>query len=110
MVYARWVPRGRHEYHIVAAIFGAASGTRISDATAVAQISGVGLSGWRTTLKPMTVAPTFGAFVDLPGADLYAIKLVIQRPGVQHPTGHDLQARSPQFVDGEAAVPPADVW
>lgn len=39
-------------------------------------------------LEPMAVAdaPTFGAFVDLPGADLYVIKLVIQRPGMQQPT------------------------
>jgi hypothetical protein len=34
------VPRGRDEYHIVAAIFDAASGTRISDATIVARYRG----------------------------------------------------------------------
>ena len=64
------VPRGRHKYRIVAAIFGSASGTRISDATIVAQILGVGLLGEKTTLGPMAVADAtpFGAFVGVRGS------------------------------------------
>src|SRR6516165_3698729 len=39
------VPKGPHEYHVVAAVFDVASGARISDAVVTAQISGLGLSG-----------------------------------------------------------------
>jgi hypothetical protein len=79
----RRIPRGPHEYHVVAAIFDA-SGARISDATVTAQVSGVGLSGARKNLEPMQMAGTtsYGAFFSLPGRDLYAIRLAIMRPGV----------------------------
>lgn len=36
-------PAGAHEYHVVIAIFDAASGTRISDASVRAKVSGLGL-------------------------------------------------------------------
>ena len=52
------VPRGPHEYHVVAAIFDAATGTRVSDASVSAQLSGVGLSGGRKNLEPMQISGT----------------------------------------------------
>ena len=77
------VPHGAHEYHIVAAVFDAASGARIPDATVTAQVSGLGLSGTKKTLEPMQIAgtTTYGNFFDLPGYDLYIVKLAIERPG-----------------------------
>ena len=58
------VPRGPHEYHVVAAIFDAATGTRVSDASVSAQLSGIGLSGGRKNLEPMQISgtTTYGAF------------------------------------------------
>ena len=78
------VPRGPHEYHVVAAIFDAASGTRVSDASVSAQLFGVGLSGERKNLESMQLSgtTTYGAFFSLPGRDLYMIRLAIVRPGV----------------------------
>ena len=77
------VPQGRHEYHLIAAIFDAVSEARISDAIVTAKISGVGLAGSEQELEPMKIENTitYGAFIDLPGADLYTIRLVIERPG-----------------------------
>jgi hypothetical protein len=81
------IPRGLHEYHVVAAIFDAANGTRVSDASVLAQLSGVGLSGERKNLEPMQLSETttYGAFFSLPGRDLYTFRLAIMRPGVRQP-------------------------
>lgn len=80
-------PRGGRASHLVAAIFDAASGARVSDATVTAQISGLGLSGTRKTLDAMEIANTvsYGGFFDLLGRDLYTVKLTIQRPGQPKP-------------------------
>ena len=74
-------PKGPHEYHVVAAIFDSASGARVSDANVTAKISGLGLSGYETTLEPMKIADTvtYGAFTYLPGTDLYTIRLTVRR-------------------------------
>jgi len=76
-------PAGVHQYHFVAAIFDAASGARVADATVTGKISGLGLSGVEKEFEPMNIgnAITFGGFFDLPGADLYALRLMIRRPG-----------------------------
>jgi hypothetical protein len=78
------VPKGAHEYHVVAAVFDAASNARIPDATVSAKVSGLGLSGPQKTLEPMKIADTitYGAFFNL-SADLYTVKLTVQRPGSQ---------------------------
>jgi hypothetical protein len=67
------IPEGPHEYHLVAAVFDAAAGTRVSDAVVTAEVSGLGLSGSKMKLEPMQIAgtTTYGGFVDLPGFDLY---------------------------------------
>jgi len=59
-------PRHGHEYHGVAAIFDAASNARISDATLIAQVSGLGLAGSSKSLEPMKIADTttYGGFFD----------------------------------------------
>ncbi|MGY3616380.1 hypothetical protein [Bradyrhizobium sp. USDA 10063] len=75
------IPKGPHEYHLVAAVFDAASGARVSDAAVTAEVAGLGLSGNRKKLEPMQIAgtTTYGGFVDLPGFDLYTVKLTIER-------------------------------
>ena len=79
------VPKGPHEYHLVVAVFDAASGARISDAMVTAEVSGLGLSGSKLKLEPMQIAgtTTYGGFVDLPGFDIYTVKLTVERSGVQ---------------------------
>ena len=76
------VPKGAHEFHVIAAVFDAASNARITDAMVTAKVSGLGLSGPQKTLEPMKIADTitYGAFFNLT-ADLYIIRLTVQRPG-----------------------------
>ncbi len=76
------VPQNLHEYHIIAALFDAASGARVSDATVTAQVSGLGLAGTKKALEPMQIegTTTYGMFFDLPGADIYTIRLHVDRP------------------------------
>jgi ferritin-like metal-binding protein YciE len=75
------IPRGPHEYHVVAALFDTATGVRISDAAVTAQISGLGLSGSSKKLERMEIAgsTTYGAFFNLSGRDLYTVKLTSVR-------------------------------
>jgi hypothetical protein len=81
------IPRGPHEYHVVAAIFDAATGARVSDASVTAQVAGLGLAGAKTKLEPMQIADTttYGGFFHLPGFDLYTVRLTIDRPGAPQP-------------------------
>ena len=48
-----------------------------------AQVSGLGLSGSEKKLEPMQIegTTTYGGFVDLPGFDLYTVKLTVERSG-----------------------------
>ena len=81
------IPKGVHEHHIVVAVFDATSGARVSNADVTAQISGLGLSGVSKTLERMEIAgtTTYGAFFDLPGRDLYTVKLTVSRSGSIQP-------------------------
>ena len=87
------VPRGPHEFHVVAAIFDAATSTSVSDANVTAQVSGLGLSGTKKTLEPMEIAgtKTYGGFFDLPGPDLYTVRLTIERPSTGRPVVLDFK-------------------
>jgi hypothetical protein len=77
------IPKGPHEYHFVAAVFDATSGARVSDAVVTAEVAGLGLSGSKKKLEPMQIAgtTTYGGFFDLPGFDLYTVKLTVERSG-----------------------------
>jgi hypothetical protein len=83
----RGTSNGPHEYHVVAAISDTASAMRISDATVMAKVSGLGLLRHEAKLEPMNIADTstYGGFFYLPGLDVYTIQLTIQRPGSQQP-------------------------
>ena len=80
-------PTGPHEYHVLAAVFDAATGARVSDATVTAYVSGLGLSGTGKKLEAMEIAgtTTYGGFFNLPGRDLYTVKLNVERPGSVQP-------------------------
>lgn len=86
-------PKGPHQYHVVVAVFDSASGNRVSDATVTAQVSGLGLSGSKAKLEPMEIAGTisYGGFFNLPGRDLYTVRLTIARPGSQRPVVLDFK-------------------
>ncbi len=82
---------GPHEYHINAAIFDTTNTTRVSDATVTVKVLGMGLLGQEARLEAMNAAnaTTHGGFFYLPGVDIYAIRLTIQRPGFQQPVIFD---------------------
>ena len=84
-------PSGPHEYHIGATVFDSANTKRVSDAIVTARVLGLGLSGQEAKLEAMNIADatTYGAFVYLPGVDIYTIELTIQRPGSQRPVIFD---------------------
>ncbi|WP_292526699.1 hypothetical protein [Mesorhizobium sp.] len=77
-------PRGAHEYHIIIAVFEAATGARIENAKVTATVSGLGHVGQNSLeLEPMAIAGTvtYGGFVTLPGSDRYDILVDISVPG-----------------------------
>lgn len=74
--------QGGHELHLIVAIFEQSSGKRIEDAQVAATLSGVGhVAPWKVKLEPMLIAGTvtYGAFVNLPGPDRYALAIDIVR-------------------------------
>lgn len=78
------VPDGKHQYHLVLALFDAASGARIEAATVSVSVMGLGhTAGTRLDLEPMTIAGTvtWGTFVGLPGRDTYELAFDVALPG-----------------------------
>jgi hypothetical protein len=78
------VPEGRHQYHLVFALFDAASGARIETAQVSVEVMGLGhIGGTRLDLEPMMIADTvtWGTFVELPGRDSYEISFNVVLPG-----------------------------
>ena len=85
-------PGGAHEYHIVIAVFAAATAARVENANVTATISGLGHVGESSfDLEPMAVAGTvtYGGFVNLPGSDRYDIKVDIGVSGRNTPVQVD---------------------
>lgn len=80
-------PNGLHDYHIDVAIFDTTHARRLSEATVTAKILGFGLAGQERRLEPMGAAEaaTYGGFIHLPGPDVYAIELKIERAGLRKP-------------------------
>lgn len=91
------IPREPHEFHVVAALFGAANGARVSDAAVTAQVFGLGLSGAKKKLEPMQIesTTTYGAFFDLPGRDIYIVTLSVERPGAARPLSFEFNGLHP---------------
>jgi hypothetical protein len=80
-------PSGRHSYHIVVAVFDAASGAHIEDAVVEARVTEPGLAGITRQLEPMLIADTvtYGNYFELSGDALYRIDLSITRSGLATP-------------------------
>jgi len=79
---------GRHQQHIVIAIFDTETGKRIENANISATVAGLGHVGHqRVKLEPMTIAGTitYGAFVNLGGNDRYEMTVDIVVPGRVRP-------------------------
>jgi hypothetical protein len=81
------MPRGRHAYHVVAAVFDAATGERVEDAVVEARAAEPGLAGVTRRLEPMLIADTvtYGNYFQLSGDGPYRIDLSITRPGLATP-------------------------
>jgi hypothetical protein len=86
------VPGGAHEYHIIVAVFDAATSGRVENAKVVATVSGLGHVGENSfNLDPMAIAGTvtYGGFVNLPSNDRYGIAVEISVPGRDAPVRVD---------------------
>ena len=81
------VPSGRHAYHVMAAVFDAATGERVEDAVVEARVAEPGLAGVTRRLEPMLIADTvtYGNYFQLSGDGPYRIDLSITRPGLARP-------------------------
>jgi len=92
------VPRGAHEYHLVIAVFDAATGVRVENAKVTASVSWLGHVGESLLkLEPMAIAGTvtYGGFVNLPGNDRYQIGVEIRVPGRNAPVRVDFAYQHP---------------
>lgn len=92
-------PSGASDYHIIVAIFDAATGARIENAKVTANVSGLGHVGRSSfELEPMTIAGTvtYGTFVTLPGNDVYDIAIDIRIPVRESPVRADFSYEHPQ--------------
>lgn len=78
------VPPGKHQYHVLVALFDAASGKRIADAQVKARVSELALSGVERKLEPMHIADTitYGNYFRMSGTGIYRIQVQIRRSGV----------------------------
>lgn len=77
------VPAGINRYHVVVALFDAASGKRITDARVRIAGASIGMASAWTKAEPMLInnVTTYGAYITLPEPGPYKIQVEIQRPG-----------------------------
>ena len=75
------VPRGRDAYHVMAALFDAASGNRIENATVEARVTPLGLAGVTRRLEAMQIAGTvtYGNYFTIRANEPYRILVSITR-------------------------------
>lgn len=81
------VPSRRHQYHVVVAVFHAASGARIEDAQVTASVGEPGLAPAEKRLEPMPIAGamSYGNYFALTPPGPYRIDLRVARPGAGAP-------------------------
>ncbi len=79
---------GQPSYHLLVAIFDAATGDRISDATVAATVTRSGREPQSKALEPMAIADTvtYGNFFELPTGATYRILLAVTKKGDTTPT------------------------
>lgn len=81
------VPKGKHRYHVMVAVFEKGSGRRVTDAQVRARVAEVGLAGEDKMLEPMVIAGamSFGNYFTMAAPRPYDITVTIRRPGTQRP-------------------------
>lgn len=81
------VPAGVNRYHVVVALFDAASGRRVTDARVKIGGASIGMTPSRKKAEPMLInnVITYGAYVTLPGPGPYKIWVEIRRAGGAKP-------------------------
>ena len=91
------IPRGRHRFHVLVALFDAGSGERIAGAQVEARVAELGLAGTQRRLEPMAIAgtETYGGYFKLDGEGPFRITLDIRRPGAQRVTRAEFEYRHP---------------
>jgi hypothetical protein len=78
---------------VLVAIFDAATGARVLDARVAARLSVTDQPGAEKPLERTQNADTgtYGAFFELPGHDLYIVRLIIERPLAEQPVALDFK-------------------
>ena len=82
------VPEARHAYHVILALFDAATLDRIESARITLTLMGLGhVGGTRIALEPMTIADTvtWGAYAELPGKGVYEMTFEVRAEGRGEP-------------------------
>jgi hypothetical protein len=81
------VPSGSSRYHVVVALFDAASGKRIADAQVKIGGASLGMAPSRQKAEPMLVnnVVTYGNYVSMPGPGPYKIQVTIRLKGASRP-------------------------
>jgi hypothetical protein len=76
-------PSGRHQYHVVVAVFDASSGARVDDAQVAARVGEPGLAPVEKRLEPMPVAGamSYGNYFPMAAPGPYRIDVRVVRPG-----------------------------
>lgn len=74
-------------YHVMVAVFDAATGERVTDASIEARVAVPGANGQVEALEPMLIVDdlTYGNFFALPAKGPFAVVLRVSRPGLAHP-------------------------
>lgn len=74
------VPSGEHRYHVMVALFEAATGKRITGAQVKASVSEVGLPGTEKKLEPMPINGTisYGNYFNMSGSGVYRIHVQVR--------------------------------
>lgn len=72
------------QYHVVVALFDAATEQRISDAQVAARVTPLGLSGEEKALNAMPIgeAPSYGNFFNMAGKGPFRIVIQVRRPSM----------------------------
>jgi hypothetical protein len=76
-------PAGRAQYHLVVAVFDAATGARIDDAQVTARVGELGLAQVEKRLEPMPIAGamSYGNYFPMAAPGPYRIDVRVVRPG-----------------------------
>lgn len=77
------VPAGRHQRHVLVALFDNATGKRITNVEVKANVFEIGLFGVQKKLEPMLIAGTisYGNYFNIAGVNPYRILVQIRLPG-----------------------------